>query len=162
LCDQTTFGKNNMRRLLLATIILVTVVSVYVLSYRFSYLHQVRAGDNSAWQLVVAGIPLPYNDATRRAFSFLYSPLLEQTAAKRPGDDINGKIQRIDLSASELLVAREGKDGILIKIPSTMKSRLQDFSAGDTIHLTYRYRSMKDDPFCYSYELKTINHIAKQ
>ena len=151
-----------MRRLLLTAIILVAVVSAYVLSYRFSYLHQARAGDNSAWQLVVAGIPLPYNDATRRAFSFLYRPLIEQSAAKRPGDDINGKIQRMDLSASELVVAREGKDDILSKIPSTMKSRLQDLSVGDTIHLTYRYRAMKDDPFCYSYELKTINHTAKQ
>jgi hypothetical protein len=79
-----------------------------------------------------------------------------------PSKDVKGSIRKIDLHSGELMLAREGQDGILIQIPDTMKDQIRRFSAGDLIRASYGFRPMNESPFCHSFELRTINHIAQQ
>lgn len=149
-----------MKHTLIIVASLALLVTIYVLSYRTSHLAQVRPGDNESFRLVIAGIHFPYNSTTINIFSTIYRPLIDRFAEQMPTKDVEGSIRRIDLSAGELMIEREGQDGILIQIPNTMKNQITSFSAGDLIRASYGFRPMRESPFCHSFELKAINHIA--
>ena len=156
-----TFGKNMKRTLIFISTILL-LLAAYFLSFRSSCIQQVRPDDNKEFKLVVAGIHFPYNSTTIKIFSYIYRPLIEQSAARQPTKNVQGTIRRIDLSRSEMMIAREGQDGILLRILDCMKPSLKGFTDGDPIQASYGFRSMKDSPFCYSFEIRTINHLAKE
>ncbi|MBE2180497.1 MAG: hypothetical protein IAE97_08500 [Chthoniobacterales bacterium] len=150
-----------MKRILIIFTSLLLVGTIYVLSYHTSHIHQARPGDNGSFSLVILGISLPYNSTTIWAFTSFYRPLIERAAAQMPARELQGTIRRIDLGQSELMIAREGKDGILLQIPDSMKDRLKDFNSDDFIRATYGFRPVKNAPFCQSYELRTIE-LAKR
>ena len=153
---------NNMKRTVFLVLTILIITLGYFLSYRSSYLRQDVPGDNKEYRLVVAGIPLPYNDTTKIIFSILYRPLIEGSAASQPTKEFEGTICRIDLTRLELMLSREGQDGILFQIPISMKPSLSGFANGDLIQGTYGVRAKKDTPFCYSFEIRTIRHVSKK
>jgi hypothetical protein len=151
-----------MKRTLIFSATILLLLAAYFLSFRASCIRQVHPGDNEDLKLVVAGITFPYNSTTIKIFSFIYRPLIEDSAARQPTEIVKGTIRRIDLSKSEVMISREGKDGILLQIPEGLKPALTGFADGDPIRASYGIRPMKDSPFCYSFEIRTINHLAKQ
>jgi hypothetical protein len=151
-----------MKRIIIIIVALVLLVAVYVLSYRTSHLVQLHPDDNTSFKLVIAGIPFPSNSTTISIFSTIYRPLIDLSARQMPTKDVEGSIRKIDLLSGELMLAREGQDGILIQIPDTMKDQIRHFSAGDLIRASYGFRPMNESPFCHSFELRTINHIAQK
>jgi len=151
-----------MKRTLISISTILLLLAAYFLSFRASCVQQVRPGNNEDFKLVVAGIPFPYNSATTKIFSYIYRPLIEQSAARQPTKNVQGTIRRIDLSRSEVMIAREGEDGILLQIPEGLKPSLSGFTDGDPIRASYGVRPFTDSPFCYSFEIRTINHLGKQ
>jgi hypothetical protein len=151
-----------MKRTLILVATILFLAAAYFLSYRASYIQQVRPGDSEDVRLVVAGIPFPSNSSAIRIFSFIYRPLIERSAARQPTKNVEGTIRRIDLSGSEVMIAREGQDGILLQVPEGMRPSLSAFTDGDAIRASYGVRPIKDSPFCYSFEIRTISHRAKE
>lgn len=141
---------------------LLLVVAAYFFTYRTSHLAQITPGDNESFRLVVAGIHFPWNSTTSRVYSAVYRPLIDHSANRIPTQNIEGEIRRVDGPAGELMISREGKDGILIHIPKSLEKDINALSTGDQIKATYGFRPMQDSPFCYSYELRSVARLASK
>ena len=129
-------------------------------SYSTAAIHLNAQGDR---RLILLGISLPWNDVSKTAFVWGYTPLIAWETGKSPRQEVQGSVLQWHAAQGYLTVIREERDrqslGVAVHVPDHLRPTVAELRRNEPVRLFFKSVPFRDDPFLLVFELISVTRV---
>jgi hypothetical protein len=145
-------------RLLRLSVITVLVAGLLGAGYFWAYKTSSMGWVSSTKRPVmrIMGMNLDYTEKNCRRYTAVFRPLIDRDYRNSVAKQLEGTFTGLS-SSGGLNISRPGKMGILVQYGAEHKAAVKDLPKGTEVRISYKLKSLPDNPFSYQYYLTELN-----